>query len=64
VVGQRLRKAKTRIRRAHCRVGAVRRASSTLKKKGRVLRQRPAAGKRLRRGARVNLTVGKGPKRK
>ncbi|MGZ4318719.1 MAG: PASTA domain-containing protein, partial [Gaiellaceae bacterium] len=64
VVGQRLRRAKTRIRRAHCKVGAVKLASSTLRMKGRVLRERPAARRRLRNGARVNLTVGKGPKKK
>jgi len=38
-------------------------ASSTSKKKGRVLAQRPARGKRLRNGARINLTVGNGPKK-
>jgi beta-lactam-binding protein with PASTA domain len=62
VVGLKLRKAKRRIVARHCRVGRVTRKFSTLKKKGRVLSQRPKPGKVLRRGARVNLKVGKGPR--
>jgi beta-lactam-binding protein with PASTA domain len=37
---------------------------SKVKQKGRVLAQQPRAGKKLKNGARVNLTVGKGPKDK
>ena len=62
VIGKLLPKAKARIAKAHCRVGAVRTERSTLKKKGRVLAQQPKAGKRLKNGARVNLTVGRGPR--
>jgi len=62
VIGKPLPKAKARIAKAHCRVGAVRTERSTLKKKGRVLAQQPKAGKRLKNGARVNLTVGRGPR--
>jgi beta-lactam-binding protein with PASTA domain len=63
VVGLTLPKAKTRIRHHHCSVGRVTRKFSTLKKKGRVLTQVPKAGRRLPRGARVRLVVGKGPRR-
>jgi Regulator of Chromosome Condensation (RCC1) repeat protein/PASTA domain-containing protein len=62
VIGKLLLKAKARIARAHCRVGTVTKKPSTLKKKGRVLAQKPKAGKRLKNGARVNLTVGRGPR--
>jgi Tol biopolymer transport system component len=56
VVGRRLRTARTRIRRAHCSVGRVRHARST-RPRGRVIRQKPRAGARLRHGARVNIVV-------
>jgi hypothetical protein len=36
---------------------------STRKKSGKVLAQAPKAGKHLKRGAKVNLVVGKGPRR-
>jgi hypothetical protein len=61
VIGQLLPKAKARIEKAHCRFGTVRKKPSTQKKKGRVLAQKPRAGKKLTNGAKVNLTVGKGP---
>jgi len=61
VIGKLLPKAKTSIAKAHCRVGAVRKKPSVLKKKGRVLAQQPKAGKELRNRARVNVTVGGGP---
>ncbi len=57
VVGLRLESAKTRISRAHCRVGKIHRVRS--KRVGRVLRQSPRAGAVRPRGARVNLTVGR-----
>jgi alpha-tubulin suppressor-like RCC1 family protein len=60
VIGRLLPKAKATIAKANCRVGTVTKKGSTLKKKGRVLAQRPRAGKKLKNGARVNLTVGKG----
>jgi beta-lactam-binding protein with PASTA domain len=63
VVGQPLPKAKARIRKAHCSVGEVTKKLSSLKQKGRVLAQRPKAGKRLPNGTKVRLTVGRGPKR-
>jgi beta-lactam-binding protein with PASTA domain len=64
VVGLSLARAKARIRTRHCSVGRVKRKFSTLKKKGKVLAQSPKAGKNLKRGAKVNLVVGKGPKRR
>jgi beta-lactam-binding protein with PASTA domain len=64
VVGLKLAKAKARIKKAHCRVGKVTKRFSTRKKKGRVLSQRPKPRKTLKSGAKVNLVVGKGPKRR
>jgi beta-lactam-binding protein with PASTA domain len=61
VVGLKLRKAKTRIVRAHCKVGQVTRKFSSQHKRGRVLAQKPGAGKTLPKNSRVNMTVGKGP---
>ena len=57
VVGLRLGTARKRIRRAHCRVGRVRRAYS--RRVGRVLAQSPRAGARRPAGTRVNLLVGR-----
>jgi len=39
-------------------VGATRRHSSA-RKRGKVVRQSPAAGRRLQNGAKVNVTVGR-----
>jgi hypothetical protein len=64
VIGKLLPKAKARIVKANCRVGTVTKKPSKVKQKGRVLAQQPRAGKKLKNGARVNLTVGKGPKEK
>ena len=63
MVGLKLKKAKAKIRKRHCRVGKITRKTSSLAKRGRVLSQKPKAGKTLRAGARVNLKVGKGPRR-
>ena len=61
VVGLRLKKAKAKIVMANCKVGKITRKPSRLRKKGRVLGQTPKAGRNLTQGAKVNLTVGKGP---
>jgi len=61
VVGQRLTAAKTRLIRAHCRVGRVTKKRSRAAKRGRVLSQTPKPGKTLGRGGRVALKIGKGP---
>ena len=63
VVGQKLTTARARIRSRHCRVGKLSYLSSTTKKAGRVLRERPGAGSRLAGGATIKLWVGKGPRR-
>jgi peptide/nickel transport system substrate-binding protein len=59
VVGRTLRAARTAIRRANCRVGRIRNARSR-RARGRVIRQAPRRGARLRVGARVNLVVSRG----
>jgi hypothetical protein len=59
VVGKPLTKAWHRLVAAHCHLGGVRRVKAPRKQHGRVLRQRPAAGKRLPSDARVTLTVGR-----
>jgi hypothetical protein len=64
VVGLRLQKAKKRIAKAHCRTGKVSRKPSPLRKKGRVLAQRPTARMKLKQGAKVKLTVGAGPRKR
>jgi GH25 family lysozyme M1 (1,4-beta-N-acetylmuramidase) len=55
VIGLRLPTARLRIRRAHCSVGRVRRVRAW--PRGRVAAQRPRAGSRLPRGARIRLVV-------
>jgi serine protease AprX len=63
VVGSKLPAARRKIVRAHCRVGKVRKAFSSVKKRGRVVAQSPRPGRRYARGRRVSLKVGKGPRR-
>ena len=60
VVGETLAAARAAIRRSHCRTGRVTRTRSTTVRKGRVVAQRPAPGRRLANGARVNLVVSRG----
>src|SRR5439155_25841557 len=57
VIGLRLAAARTRIRRARCSVGRIRRASS--RRAGRVIGQSPRPGPVRPRGPRVNLVVGR-----
>ena len=59
VVKLRLRVARTRIRRANCAVGRIR-LVRVRKRKGIVVAQSPRAGRRLPRGGRVHLVVGRG----
>jgi hypothetical protein len=59
VVGLRLAKARARVRARHCRLGKVVYRHSLRKRRGHVLRQRPAAGRRLPSDTRVRLTVGR-----
>ena len=64
VVGKLLSKAVVQIAHAHCRPGRVIRVPSSKALKNHVLAQNPLPGKTLKQGAKVNLTVGKGPKKK
>ncbi len=64
VIGMRLAAASAKIRSRKCRVGKLTYVKSTRKKKGRVLKETPAAGRRLGNNAKVNLTLGRGPKRR
>jgi hypothetical protein len=63
VVGRRLGTAKTLIRRKHCRVGTVTYVRSTRKRLRRVIHERPARGRRLKNGTRINLWLGRRAKR-
>jgi beta-lactam-binding protein with PASTA domain len=59
VVGKTLSAAKRILRAAHCGVGKTTRVYSKLKR-GRVVAEKPRAGRHLKSGARVALTVSKG----
>jgi hypothetical protein len=60
VRGKKVAAARRAIRRANCRLGRVRKARSR-RPSGRVIAQRPRAGKRLPLGTKVNLVVSRGP---
>jgi hypothetical protein len=59
VVGRSLTRARSALRRAHCRVGQVKRVRSRVPR-GRVVRQSRRAGTRLAAGSRVGLVVSAG----
>lgn len=59
VIGQRIRAARTRIKRANCSVGRIRYVRS-VQARGRVLRQTPRPGARFCHRTRVNLIVSRG----
>ena len=59
LLGLTLAKAKTKIKKAHCKVGKVTKKHASKKKKGKVIKQSPKAGKHLAVGSKVKLTVGK-----
>lgn len=58
-----LKRAKAKIAGHHCRLGRVSKKSSTVRKTGKVLAQAPRPGRRLKHGARINLVLGKGPRK-
>jgi len=60
VVGKRLAAARSAIRGRHCRVGRVRYVASSGKKRGKVVRESPRAGRRLGADAKVRLWLGRG----
>jgi len=62
-LGKTLPKAKAAIKKNHCRTGKVTRAYSKRFKRGRVIVQKPKAGKRLPAGSKVRLVVSKGRRR-
>jgi Ca2+-binding RTX toxin-like protein len=66
VRGKPLAAARALVRRRNCAAGKVSRAYSRKVRKGRIISQRPRAGARLARGAKVNLLVSRGarPKRR
>jgi alpha-tubulin suppressor-like RCC1 family protein len=60
VLGEPLAKARAEIVRAHCRVGMIKRVASR-NKKNTVVGESPRAGTRLKKGAKVNLKISRGP---
>src|SRR5215211_3950048 len=60
VLGKKLGSARTSIKKRHCKVGHVRYAKSSKKRNGKVVRESPAAGKRLGNDPRINLWLGRG----
>ena len=62
VVGKKLGAAKVKIKARHCKVGKLRYVKSTKKKRGRVVREKPASGKHLGNNAKVSLWIGRGPR--
>jgi hypothetical protein len=64
VKGKSLAAAKKAIVKGNCRVGKVGYAYSAKVRKGRVISQKPAAGKKLAKGAKVSLAVSRGKKKK
>ena len=62
VKGKTLARAKASLRSHHCRSGRITHKFSSRRLKNRVIKQSPRAGRRLANGARVNLTIGKGPR--
>jgi hypothetical protein len=59
VVGLRARSARRRIVNRHCRVGRVRRVHTRRAWRGRVVAQGRRTGRFLKRGSKINLTVGR-----
>jgi beta-lactam-binding protein with PASTA domain len=63
VVGKTLTGAKSAIARARCKTGRIARVRSKAKI-GRVIGQRPAAGRRVEVGSRVHLRLSAGTRRR
>ncbi|HWH43438.1 MAG TPA: PASTA domain-containing protein [Thermoleophilaceae bacterium] len=61
--GMTIARAANRLGARGCSLGRVRRVRSTPRNRGRVISSSPRAGTRRPRGTRVNLVVGKGPRR-
>jgi hypothetical protein len=63
VRGKRLKVAQRSIKAQGCRVGKIKHVFSGKVKRGHVVSQKPRTGKRLRRGAKVDLVVSSGRRR-
>jgi len=59
LVGLTLKKARARIKKAHCTVGKITRRRSAKSKSGKVLSQKPKPGRKLAPAAKVSLVVGR-----
>jgi hypothetical protein len=59
VIGLALAKAKTKLKNAHCAVGAITKKKAAKAKKGKVLAQSQKPGRTLKVGTKVKLNVGK-----
>jgi hypothetical protein len=62
LVGKTLKQAKRALKKAGCKIGKAKKSKSK-KKKGRIVKQRYKVGTKLPAGAKVPLTVSKGPKK-
>jgi hypothetical protein len=62
--GKTLAGARAALTRANCRLGARTRAYSATVRVGRVIRQRPTPGTRMTRGARVNVVLSRGSRKR
>ena len=60
LAGKTLAQAKSALTRANCKLGRVTKAYSAKVKKNRVMKQSPAVGRMLAKGAKVNVTLSKG----
>jgi len=61
LVGKTVKKAKGKLKRANCKLGDVKKASSSKAEKGLIIKQKPKPGTRKPAGAKVNVKVGSGP---
>ena len=59
VVGKKLAAAKSKITKAFCRVGKIKRKKGPRRKRGKVIAQSPRPGKTLNAYSKIKLTVGK-----
>jgi V8-like Glu-specific endopeptidase len=64
LTGKRIVAARLALTRANCRLGRVMRRYSTSIAAGRVIRQQPAAGRRLARSTRVSVVLSRGKKKR
>jgi thermitase len=63
VLGKTLASASAKLKARHCRLGRVSHVRSAKRTKGRVVAEKPKAGRRLAANAKVGLVVGRGPRR-